>query len=166
MGFSGEVGYDFNADVGYMAYANTCQVGAGAELAVSFKPWAKADAYAKAGVDIYIASAGVKGSLNLIHFETPFAANARVAVEQRSYDTVFSYSFDVSADVELEALSGALSVYVELDPFFTDPYSKEAEIFNWDGQTIAGTGWKGGVSEELGLTLGLVREINAELEAR
>jgi hypothetical protein len=75
-------------------------------LSVETRPNAKLYAYASAGVDLWLASAGVSGSLTLIEAGVPSKAAAVVSPS--------SVAFSLDSDLQLKSLSGKIEAYATL----------------------------------------------------
>ena len=96
----------------------------GFKLVAEAKPYARADAYADASVDIGVADAGVRLDLNLLNLSIPIGVNVS------SSDS--GYQFTNGGHVAIDMLSGHLSAYADVgvSPF---DVSYNANIFGWDG---------------------------------
>src|SRR5690606_20753100 len=70
------------------------------------KPNAKVYAQASAGVDMWLASAGVSGTLTLVEASVPSRAGAVVSPD--------SVKFEVHSDLVLSSLSGKIEGYATL----------------------------------------------------
>jgi hypothetical protein len=97
-------------------------------------PNASVDAYAQAGIDIKIVSAGVKADLQLLHFALTLGAEAGVKSEAQG-PTVHLF---VHGDNELTLLSGSLSFFAEVfvPAFKLPPFEKKRfdhNFFSWTG---------------------------------
>lgn len=128
VGFRGGVGLDFGVAV------VPFQVNAYAT------PFAFADAYAEAGVDIVIAGGGVGGHLVFIQLAIPIQGN--VALQ---FNDTPELLFSLKADAEITALKGSLYLYVYFyrPAFRIPPWKKEKlkyDFFSWDG-----FGYKGSI---------------------
>lgn len=95
-------------------------------LSVTAKPNANLYAYASAGIDVWLASAGVSGSLSLIQAAVPGKASAVVSPN--------AVSWSLDSDLTLTSLSGQIDAYASLagkkwrmclakwDPVFSGTY--------------------------------------------
>ncbi len=100
------------------------KLSSGFKLVAEAKPYARADAYADASVDVGVASAGVRLDLNLLNLSIPIGVHVTSSAE--------GYEFKNGGTVEIDMLSGHLSAYahVGVSPFDA---TYNAEIFGWDG---------------------------------
>ncbi len=100
-----------------------------------FEPWAQADAYADASIDILIASAGIRMDLTLLHIGLPVGVNT-------STDAHANLTMKTGCHLTTDALEGNVSAYLTLgiDPF---SHTWSTTIFSWDGMhsdtTLFGT---------------------------
>jgi hypothetical protein len=103
-----------------------------AEVKGHAMPWVDADAHASAGVDLFIADAGVKLQLTLLKAELPFDGDVKVAISPDGTAQGRIY-VDASASLKLRmsTLDGKLSLYV--DSWFGDD---EETLLSWDGFSV------------------------------
>ncbi len=96
----------------------------GFTLTSRLEPWARADAYADASVDVLVASGGIRLDLELLKLSLPIGVNVRS--ENKSY--TFQNGFSAIIDM----LSGKLTAYAEVG---VSPASAEvdAQVFDWNG---------------------------------
>jgi len=112
-------------------FAKECTSAAGDDLKlfeakVAFVPMAGLDGAMSVGVGIGgIASAGVRGNVNLITVALPLHARAFLAP---GANQMVDLGFDMGGDLTLSTLSGRVSLYVEF--LF---YEEEFELFRWSG---------------------------------
>lgn len=128
----GTVGLNYAVNVNHNVTTNAsgCHVssiGAGGSL----EPFASVDGELYAGVDIFIASAGVKGKLQIVHASIPLKADAALTYGKNNLPVV-TFDLATRADLKFTFMSGSIAAYVELGPcpFCVD---FDANIVSWDG---------------------------------
>jgi hypothetical protein len=97
-------------------------------------PNASVDAYAQAGIDIKIASAGVAVSLKLLHLTLTLGTQAGVQSDSKGSSQLLF----VHGDSDLSLLDGNLAFFVEVyvPAFKLPPWEKkhfDHPFFNWTG---------------------------------
>lgn len=113
----------FRGGVGYRWLLEIAPLQAGA----SVTPYAHADAYAQAGADVGVASAGVGGKLVLVSAAVPImGAIAFQYIDQP--ELVYS----LSADADLDALSGELYAYAKIN-YIWDTWKGKFSLYKWKG---------------------------------
>ncbi len=142
MGISGQVGLDYGL-------RTTLQPPNNEECPYIFvgglvEPWIGIDAYASAGVDLFVIGGGIRGALNLITGSLPFSAGLRIGVGEREPPLTvdanpvlalapeLTLNVDMNLDLELSTLSGGLYLYGYIGPC---PFclSGEVRIAGWPG---------------------------------
>jgi len=90
-----------------------------------FEPWAEADAYADASIDVVIASAGIRMDLTLLHVGLPVGVS-------NTTDAQSNLTMKTGCHLTTDALEGNVSAYLTLgiDPF---SHTWSTTIFSWDG---------------------------------
>jgi hypothetical protein len=124
VGARGSVGVEFSVAVTALPPLASAEV----------KPQASVDAYAQAGLDIVIASAGVEASLQLLHVSLTLGTEVGVKTDnQGPYLSLF-----VHAEDDITLLNGSLSFYLEIYvPSILDP-TKEGPHKDPPGRGNAG----------------------------
>jgi hypothetical protein len=115
LGFRGSAGLEYGYDVALTAVGGFAG------------PFAKADAYVEAGVDIGVAGVGVEGDLVLLEDELTLRGDASLDFVDEP-----KVVLDLSASNDINALSGSFSVYAYIDLFFTS-WRGEKKLWGWDG---------------------------------
>jgi hypothetical protein len=94
-------------------------------------PFFMVSGYAEVGVGVAgIASAGIRGMLNLVTVSLPFDAKLEAKTMSVMGNNQASVAFDASLSLLLSTLSGKISLYIEF--LFA---SEEWELFSWSGLT-------------------------------
>lgn len=89
------------------------------------EPWARADAYASASLDVVVAEAGIRLDLLLLRLGLPFG----LTISNTSQD---QWRFNNGATVTLDLLSGKVVAYAEAGVFPLEATWEET-LFRWDG---------------------------------
>jgi hypothetical protein len=120
-------------EIGTATASNSCadknkpieQVTLGFSSGARVEPWARAEAFADASVDVGVAAAGVHMDLLLLRLGIPTGATVKA-------DTGGGVVMDTGSDLSVDALSGRVSAYVRISapPVFE---TFEATLFAWDG---------------------------------
>ncbi|MBK8558327.1 MAG: hypothetical protein IPL65_22515 [Lewinellaceae bacterium] len=97
-------------------------------LKTDSEPYILAEAYAEAGIGIYIVEVGVTCNLTLMDLSARFYCLSAVN------DATQKFEFEYGITNSINALSGSLDVYIKLDLFFTS-HKWTWELFNWTGLT-------------------------------
>jgi len=130
MGLAGRIGMDVSGSLRAKGTLSACGAQAKLSLATTVEPYASIDGFIDFGVDFFIASAGVGGSLNLIEARLPsrltVSLEGEAATNGNKNSTVTA---DINVDLLLSALSGKLYVFVE--PLWGDKMTHT--LFKWDG---------------------------------
>jgi len=119
-----------HADVTGTLGANVNIYGDSSALHAETTPYASLDLDGSVGVGVSGASAGVKGSLNLVRLSVPFNQSLTFATKK----------YTSSASLDIGTLEGELKLYAELGPFEAskkiasfDGYSSTISLFNLSG---------------------------------
>ncbi len=133
-GVAGNVGAEFGLDV----YANPADNNGcpSASIDGRIEPYAGVDGYIEAGIDILIASAGIRGNLNIITASVPFTAGLGVEVLSLSLDPAdYQLTVNTALDLEISTLSGSIQGYASLGPC---PFclTGEFDFVSWPGVTF------------------------------
>lgn len=75
-------------------------------------PWARLDGFAEAAVDLWFASAGVRGYLTLVRAELPLVVNLSVYLDQ--YVSKLMFKVDANLRFVLRSLDGRITVFVRV----------------------------------------------------
>lgn len=120
VGFRGGVGIDYGIEL------TPFQVGAHAT------PYAFADAYARAGVDVVAVAAGVGGELVLVEVSIPIRGNIGF-----NYTDQPEFVYSLTANTNLRALAGSLYLYAKV---YFIVWEKEFryDLFKWEAVNIQG----------------------------
>ncbi len=115
-GIAGEAGVNLGLEVEAQGFDNEqCPSARAAGLA---EPYASIDGYLEAGIDVFVASVGIRGSLTIVRASLPFTAGIGVQMLEQEGSPFDASRFQLFADtrmgLKLTTLSGAISVYGEL----------------------------------------------------
>ncbi len=115
-GIAGEAGLNLGLDVEAQGFDNEqCPSARVAGLA---EPYASIDGYLEAGIDVFVASVGIRGSLTIVRASLPFTAGIGVEMLQKQGAPWDPSRFQLFADtrmgLKLRTLSGGISVYGEV----------------------------------------------------
>jgi hypothetical protein len=135
----GVVPVHLHADVALTAGATVTATGsnpAGCDVAsvpfkmqAGFTPYVRADLVATAAVDVLLASAGVRASLNLVTVSIPLDFSFVATPGNGTTNVAYNNTLDAS----LDELSGSIELYAELDVPFGPTYTTSNTIFSWQG---------------------------------
>lgn len=133
-GVSGEAGLNLGLEVEAQGFDNKqCPSARAAGLA---EPYVSIDGYLEAGIDVFVASVGIRGSLTIVRASLPFTAGIGVQMLKKDGPPFDASRFQLFADtrmgLKLTTLSGAISVYGELGwcPFCI---RGEKELISFEG---------------------------------
>jgi hypothetical protein len=129
-GITGKVGLDFNVNGGVMRDCVADRVGLGATGAL--KPWTELDAFASAAVDVHLVSAGVKGTLSLVHAALPLSENVQIYPDNPSDPNSLAVRSNSALDFSIDSLSGKLTAFVKVNYLFGSK-TYEKKLFDWAG---------------------------------
>jgi hypothetical protein len=90
-------------------------------------PSVKATGTADAAVDLWIARAGVEGSLNIITVGVPASLRVSYLPDDHSVES------HLKATIDLSTLDGSISIYAKIRKPWGGWTKYEREIFSWDG---------------------------------
>lgn len=100
------------------------------------EPYASVDGYIEAGIDVFVASVGIRGSLTIVRASLPFTAGVGVKIlngtPKASNVELFA---DTRLGIKITTLSGGISVYGQVGwcPFCV---RGEKEIISFEGPSI------------------------------
>ncbi|MEZ4449590.1 MAG: hypothetical protein R3B09_08925 [Nannocystaceae bacterium] len=99
-------------------------------VVATFEPNVAANARAQVGVGISgIASAGIRGTINLLHITFPLTARLEIIFDKLAEEARAPFlSFNAGLQMTLSTLAGRMAFYVE-----ALLYEDEWEIFSWSG---------------------------------
>lgn len=133
-GVSGEAGLNIGLGVEAQGFDNKqCP---SARVAGIAEPYASIDGYLEAGIDVFVASVGIRGSLTLVRASLPFTAGVGVKMLEQKGPAFDASRFQLFADtrmgLKITTLSGSISVYGQLGwcPFCV---RGEKEIASFEG---------------------------------
>lgn len=151
------------AELGFRAEPRVLATGFGTpgecpslEVGGTLTPFAGARGFVEAGVDIGIASAGLRGELSLLDALLPFETTLTIETDaevQGDYDNLAATALltvDVDAKLKLRTLDGSISAYAEagICPFCV---RASVDIIDWRGPSWDETLYHGNWSLELGM---------------
>lgn len=102
-GVTGQMGLDAGLNGGL-------QPGCKFNLNANVKPWAQLDGFAEAAVDVWFASAGVRGYLTLVRAELPLVVNLSVYLD--AYASKLMFHVDSNLHFVLQTLDGRITLFV------------------------------------------------------
>jgi hypothetical protein len=86
------------------------QTGCKFNLNTNVTPWARLDGFAEAAVDIWFASAGVRGYLTLVRAELPLAVNLAIYLD--AYASKLMFQVDANLRFVLRTLDGRVTLFI------------------------------------------------------
>ena len=136
-GIAGEAGVDFGIEAEAQGFDNdSCP---SARIGGKVEPYAKIDGYLEAGIDVVIASVGVRGSLTIVRASLPFTAGVGVELKEGGFPGPAAENFvffaDTRMDMKVATLSGALSVYGQVG-FCPLCVRGEKELVSFEGPSV------------------------------
>lgn len=136
-GISGEAGIDTGLSLTAQGFNNN---GACPSVNLSglAEPFAEISGYVEAGIDIFVASVGIRGELTIVRASLPFKAGIGAEILAKKDDELIldpkrlSFFTNTSMDLDISTLSGGISVYGKVGwcPFCV---KGEKEIVSFEG---------------------------------
>ena len=133
-GISGEAGLDLGLDGNLQGFDNEqCPKASIGGLA---EPYVSVDGYLEAGIDVFVASVGIRGSLTIVRASLPFRAGVGVQVLKGDLNpSNYELFADTRMSLKVTTLSGNISVYGQVGwcPFCV---RGEKEIVSFEGPSL------------------------------
>jgi len=131
LGVTGRVGLDVQGELkASVASLTDCGPGLDVQIGAAVRPFAALDGFATLGLDLLLVEFGVGGELNVVTVALPFSAAVSITTPGVLEAVTADVGVNVSAQLELAALSGRVYVYADT---FWDRY--ESTVFSWPGYT-------------------------------
>lgn len=133
-GISGEVGINLGFTANAQGFDNeSCPK---ASVGGLIEPYVAVNGYVEAGIDVLIASAGIRGELTIIRASTPFTTGVGVALLSGTLAPEnLELQVNTKLGVKLQTLSGSVRGYAQVGwcPFCI---RGEKEIVSWEGPSL------------------------------
>ncbi len=133
-GISGEVGIKLGFTADAVGFDNEqCPK---AKVGGLVEPYVSANGYLEAGIDVVVASAGIRGEVTIIRASTPFNAGLGVALLQGELKPEnFELQVNTKLGVKLQTLNGSIRAYAQVG-FCPLCLRGEKEIIGWEGPSL------------------------------
>jgi hypothetical protein len=133
-GISGEVGLTLGMRADASGFDN--QQCPKAKVSGLVEPYVAVNGYLEAGIDVLIASAGIRGELTIIRASTPFTTGVELALLSGTLAPEnLELRIDTRLGVKLQTLNGSIRAYAQAG-FCPLCVRGEKEIVGWEGPSL------------------------------